>query len=84
MHSSINGTYCFFVSSGSYVFRELGKFLVDEITDRRGIALPNYDDVANRDVVVIDFGSCHSVEMGFDKFKTVKYLEKRQHTFHGI
>jgi hypothetical protein len=58
------------VSSGSYVFGELGKFPVDKITDRRAITLPDYDDVADRNVVVVNLSECHSVEMGFKSSKS--------------
>ena len=39
----------------SAAFREHGKFPVN---DRRTVALPNYDDVANRNVVEINVGAC--------------------------
>jgi hypothetical protein len=55
------------VSSG--FFGELGKFPVDEITDRSAITFPDYDDVADRNVVVVNLGECHSVEMGFKSSK---------------
>jgi hypothetical protein len=57
------------VSSVSSVLRELGKFPVDEITDRRAIILPDYDDVADRNVVVVNLSKCYGVEMGLTSSK---------------
>jgi hypothetical protein len=34
------------------------------MTERRAITLPDNDDVADRNVVVVNISECHGVEMG--------------------